>query len=206
MDHRETIASRRRLLAIVLLAAFFIMFALLFTDNQELVADNKASAILETNMGNIVIELEKEKAPISTKNFIQYVKDGYYDGTVFHRVIDGFMIQGGGMTSDMKEKPTRDPIQNEADNGLKNLKYTVAMARTPDPHSASAQFFINVGDNPALDHRNKTPIGWGYAVFGKVVEGQDVVDKIKMVKTGDKGNHQNVPIEPVVIEKASIVE
>lgn len=158
---------------------------------------------LETGMGVIVLELDAAKAPKTTANFLEYVKAGHYDGTIFHRVIETFMIQGGGFDATMKEKPTRAPIQNEADNGLKNEPYTVAMARTPDPHSASAQFFINVKDNSFLNFKEKTPQGWGYAVFGKVVEGKDVVDKIKMVKTSVKGSHRDVPVEPVVIVKAT---
>lgn len=160
---------------------------------------------LETTMGDIVIELDEEKAPISAKNFIQYVEDGFYDGTIFHRIINNFMIQGGGFELNMKEKPGRAPITNEADNGLTNDKYTVAMARTPDPHSASSQFFINVKDNAFLNHTRKTPDGWGYCVFGKVVEGQDVVDKIKAVPTKTRGFHENVPTMPVMINKATII-
>ena len=157
-------------------------------------------------MGDILIELDEENAPKTSANFIQYVEDGHYDGTIFHRVIDGFMIQGGGMTADMEEKPTRQPIENEADNGLTNDAYTIAMARTMDPHSASAQFFINVKNNDFLNHSAKTPQGWGYAVFGKVSEGQGVVNKIKAVATGRKGMHDDVPDEPISIIKAEIVE
>ncbi len=145
------------------------------------------------------------KAPKSAANFIEYAKSGHYDGTVFHRVINGFMVQGGGFAPGMKQKPTGSPIANEADNGLKNEKYTVAMARTNDPHSATAQFFINVADNDFLNHTSPTPRGWGYAVFGKVVDGIDVVDKIKAVKTGRAGGHQDVPVEDVVIERAEVV-
>ena len=157
---------------------------------------------LTTSQGPIVIELDEENAPASSANFLQYVRDGHYDNTVFHRVIDGFMVQGGGMEPGMKQKRTREPIANEAANGLKNRKYTVAMARTSDPHSATAQFFINVADNDFLDYKGPSPQGWGYAVFGKVVEGADVVDKIKGVKTGRSGMHQDVPVEDVVITKA----
>ena len=157
---------------------------------------------LHTSKGVIRIELDAEKAPKSAANFLAYVKSGHFDGTVFHRVIDGFMIQGGGFDAGMKQKPTLAPIQNEADNGLKNKRYTLAMARTSDPHSATAQFFINVADNAFLDHTAPTPQGWGYAVFGHVVEGQDVVDQIKSVKTGNKCFHQDVPVEDVVILKA----
>ncbi len=162
--------------------------------------------ILSTNFGDISIELDYEKAPKSAANFEQYVRDGFYDGVIFHRVIDNFMLQAGGFTADMKQKDTRDNIENEADNGLKNLAGTLAMARTPDPHSASAQFFINVKDNAFLDHTAKTSQGWGYAVFGKVVEGMDVVNKIKAVKTTSRGGHQDVPAENVIIESARIAE
>jgi peptidyl-prolyl cis-trans isomerase B (cyclophilin B) len=160
----------------------------------------------ETSMGDIFIELDEAKAPKTCANFLAYVKSGHYDGTIFHRVIDGFMIQGGGMTSDMKDKPTQAPIQNEADNGLKNAAYSVAMARTSDPHSATAQFFINVKNNDFLDHKGKTPDGWGYAVFGKVAKGHPVVNKIKSVPTGRKGMHSDVPVTAVVINKAEVVE
>lgn len=157
---------------------------------------------LQTNHGNIRIELDTEHAPKSSENFLAYVRSGHFDGTVFHRVIDGFMIQGGGFEPGMKQKPTLAPIQNEANNGLKNDRYTLAMARTSDPHSATAQFFINVADNAFLNHTAPSAQGWGYAVFGKVVEGQDVVDKIKSVKTGRKGFHDDVPQDDVVILKA----
>lgn len=160
---------------------------------------------LHTNHGVIKLELDAEKAPKTVENFLDYVKKGHYDGTVFHRVINGFMIQGGGFEPGMTQKPTDAPIDNEANNGLKNDTYTVAMARTNDPHSATAQFFINVNDNDFLNHSSPTPQGWGYMVFGKVVEGQDVVDKIKAVKTGSKGFHQDVPNDDVVIEKAVAV-
>ncbi|MCG5073510.1 peptidylprolyl isomerase [Paraburkholderia tagetis] len=161
---------------------------------------------LHTNHGVIKLELNAEKAPKTVANFLNYVKSGHYDGTVFHRVIDGFMIQGGGFEAGMQQKPTQAPIENEANNGLKNERGSIAMARTNDPHSASAQFFINVADNDFLNHSSPTPQGWGYAVFGKVVEGQDVVDKIRKVKTGSKGFHQDVPVDDVVIEKAVVVE
>ena len=160
---------------------------------------------LNTTQGPIVIELDEDNAPASSANFLQYVREGHYDNTVFHRVIDGFMIQGGGMEPGMKQKPTRGPIANEAGNGVKNRKYTVAMARTGDPHSATAQFFINVADNEFLDHKGPSPQGWGYAVFGKVVEGADIVDRIKGVKTGRSGMHENVPVEDVVITKAEAI-
>ena len=161
---------------------------------------------LTTNKGEFVLELDQDKAPDTVANFLGYVKDGFYDGTIFHRVIDGFMVQGGGFTEDMQQKPTKDPIKNEADNGLKNNKYTVAMARTQDPHSATAQFFINVADNEFLNHSAKDMQGWGYAVFGKVVEGTEVVDEMKNVPTGRKGWHDDVPKETLIIEKAEVVD
>jgi peptidyl-prolyl cis-trans isomerase B (cyclophilin B) len=160
---------------------------------------------LETSMGAIGIELDAQKAPKTVANFLEYVNAGHYDGTIFHRVIDGFMIQGGGMTAEMSEKPTRAPVENEADNGLKNDAYTVAMARTMDPHSATAQFFINAKKNDFLNFKSKTPQGWGYAVFGKVTQGHGVVNKIKGVATGRKGMHDDVPLEPVTILKAEVV-
>ena len=155
--------------------------------------------------GVITLELDDEKAPKTVANFVNYVKKGHYDGTIFHRVIDGFMIQGGGFTAGMNQKPTDAPIENEANNGLKNEKYSVAMARTQAPHSASAQFFINVADNAFLNHTAPTAQGWGYAVFGKVVGGQDLVDRLKAVKTGRRGFHDDVPMEDVVLEKAVVV-
>ncbi|UUO12029.1 peptidylprolyl isomerase [Alcaligenes faecalis] len=161
---------------------------------------------LQTNQGIILIELNAEKAPNTVANFVDYVSSGFYDGTVFHRVINNFMIQGGGFEADMKQKATNAPVKNEADNGLKNDKYTLAMARTSDPHSATAQFFINVADNDFLNFTAPTANGWGYAVFGRVIEGMDVVDKIKTVRTGNKGFHQDVPVEDVVLEKATLVE
>lgn len=160
---------------------------------------------LTTNFGDITLELNAEKAPITVANFLSYVEKGFYDGVIFHRVINDFMIQGGGFDVDMKQKPTDAPIKNEADNGLSNDKYTIAMARTMVPDSASAQFFINVKDNDFLNFSAPTTQGWGYCVFGKVVEGMDVVDKIKAVKTASRGGHQDVPVEPVVIEKAVVV-
>lgn len=160
---------------------------------------------LHTNHGVITLELDSEKAPLTVQNFIDYVNSGYYDNTLFHRVIDNFMIQGGGFEPGMIQKKTHAPIQNEAANGLKNDKYTVAMARTSDVHSASAQFFINVVDNSFLNYTAPTSQGFGYCVFGRVVEGKDVVDQIKKVKTGDRGGHQNVPLENVIIQKAEVV-
>jgi len=162
--------------------------------------------ILHTNMGDIKLELDQAKAPVTVENFVQYVKDGHYDGTVFHRVIGNFMIQGGGFDKDMKQKPTNAPIKNEANNGLKNDVGTIAMARTQDPHSATAQFFINVTDNSFLNFSSESRQGWGYAVFGKVVEGMDVVNTIKNVKTSNHGFHENVPVNPVIIEKAELVD
>lgn len=156
--------------------------------------------------GVIVLELDAEKAPETSKNFVEYVQSGFYDGTIFHRVIKGFMIQGGGFTVDMQQKSTREPIQNEAKNGLKNEAYTIAMARTSDPHSASAQFFINVVDNDFLNHTAPTSQGWGYAVFGKVVGGKEVVDAIKKVRTRRQGYHDDVPYDAVVITKAIMVD
>ncbi len=161
------------------------------------------AVILTTNHGKIKLELDAEKAPKTVENFLSYVRAGHYDNTIFHRVIDGFMIQGGGFEPGMKQKPTNDPVENEAKNGLKNEPYTVAMARTSDPHSASAQFFINIKNNGFLDYPGQD--GWGYCVFGKVTDGMDVVDKIKSVKTTRTGMHADVPVENVVIEKAEIV-
>ena len=161
---------------------------------------------LHTSAGSIGIELDAAKAPITAANFIEYVKAGHYDNTIFHRVIDGFMIQGGGFEPGMKQKKTRDPITNEADNGLKNDKYTVAMARTSEPHSASAQFFINVADNDFLNFTSPTSRGWGYCVFGKVVEGIEVVDQLRGVATSTRAGHQDVPTEDVVITRAEVVE
>lgn len=176
----------------------------LFSSIASVHAEDAPRVSLKTNMGEIVLELNPEKAPKSVENFLAYVKAGHYKGTVFHRVIDGFMIQGGGQDKNMKDKPTRAPIRNEAANGLKNERYSVAMARTGDPHSATAQFFINVADNTFLDHPGRD--GWGYAVFGKVVKGMDVVDQIKSVPTTDRGMNQNVPVKPVVIESAAIIK
>jgi peptidyl-prolyl cis-trans isomerase B (cyclophilin B) len=166
----------------------------------------KPIVILETSEGKIHVELWEEKTPITVKNFLQYVDEGYYNGTIFHRVIDGFMIQGGGFTPDMKQKSTHPPIKNEASAELKNQRGTIAMARTGVVDSATAQFFINVQDNPNLDHRDETPRGYGYAVFGQVVEGMDVVEKIKKVPTTTSGMHQNVPKTPVIIQQVKRAE
>jgi len=166
------------------------------TENSE-----NPVVVIETNLGDISVELDAGNAPNTTANFLAYVDDGYFDDTIFHRVIPGFMIQGGGLTADMRDKPSnRAPIENEANNGLKNDRGTIAMARTNDPHSATSQFFINLKDNDFLNFRNESMQGWGYAVFGKVVDGMDVVDKIAAVPTGNKGGHQDVPLETVVIK------
>lgn len=168
---------------------------------------SQASTVtLHTNLGDITLELNHERAPKTAANFARYAEDGFYDDTIFHRVISHFMIQGGGMSESMEPKPTREPIDNEADNGLGNVVGSVAMARTSDPHSASSQFFINVQDNSFLNHSDKSPQGWGYCVFAKVVEGMDVVNRIKTVPTGSVGGHQDVPLEPVVIESVSTAE
>lgn len=159
--------------------------------------------LMKTSMGDVTIELNEKKAPISVANFLQYVADKHYDNTIFHRVIDNFMVQGGGFDTDFEQKSTRQPIKNEADNGLKNLKGSIAMARTMDVHSATAQFFINVNDNDFLDYRSPSPSDYGYCVFGMVTEGMDVIDKIKEVKTGNRGHHQDVPVEDVVIEEVA---
>jgi len=183
--------------------------ALVFLISTAGAADNFASkhVKLETSEGNIVLELDITRAPHSVLNFMNYVRSGFYDGTVFHRVISNFMIQGGGFDSRLQRKETKAPVINEADNGLKNIRGTIAMARTSDPHSATAQFFINVVDSPFLDHKNKTPRGWGYAVFGKVIEGMDVVDKIRYTRTGPAGPFRgDVPVKTVTINKASIIE
>ncbi len=176
------------------------------TQNQGTAMSSTPRVKLQTNFGDMVIALEAEKAPKTVENFLTYAREGFYNGTVFHRVIDGFMVQGGGFEPGLKQKQTHAPVENEANNGLKNERYTLAMARTSDPHSATAQFFINVSDNDFLNFSAPTASGWGYTVFGKVVEGTDVVDKIKGVKTGNRGFHQNVPAEDVVIEKAEVLE
>ncbi|MDD8059168.1 MULTISPECIES: peptidylprolyl isomerase [Shewanella] len=159
---------------------------------------------LHTNFGDITLQLDAEKAPLTVANFMKYVEDGFYDNTIFHRVIDGFMIQGGGFTEDMGQKRSNEAVKNEANNGLSNRKGTIAMARTSDPHSATAQFFININDNTFLDFKSETSQGWGYCVFGEVVEGIDVVEKIKAVATGNRGMHQDVPLEAVVINNVSV--
>ncbi|MGK5027574.1 peptidylprolyl isomerase [Janthinobacterium sp. RB2R34] len=195
------------------LTRFFTLFAGLALGGAVVAASPTANpaaldatphVALKTSMGEIVLELDQQKAPKSVANFLQYVKSGYYKGTIFHRVIDGFMIQGGGFDKNMKQKATKAAIQNEAQNGLQNVTYSIAMARTGDPHSATSQFFINVGNNSALDYPGRD--GFGYTVFGKVISGMDVVDKIKAVPVADKGPHQNVPVTPVVIESATLLK
>jgi peptidyl-prolyl cis-trans isomerase B (cyclophilin B) len=179
-----------------------IIFGVLLFAGSALTADNNPKVMLDTSKGKIILELYPEKAPETVKNFLNYVDEKFYDGTIFHRVIPKFMIQGGGFTADMKHKPTRAPIKNEADTGLNNDRGTIAMARTGDPHSATAQFFINTANNDFLNHKSKTQQGWGYAAFGKVVAGMDTVDAISAVKTTTRGAYQDVPVEPVVIKTA----
>lgn len=174
--------------------------------NPDNKGDNMVTVTMETNKGTITLELDADKAPATVENFVSYAKSGHYDGTIFHRVIPGFMIQGGGFDSDMQQKATNAPITNEADNGLKNDNGTIAMARTNDPHSATAQFFINVKNNDFLNYSAPNPRGWGYAVFGRVTDGMDVVQAIEKVATGNSGGHQDVPLEAVVITSVSISE
>ncbi len=198
----------RQLLKLASTAALSLCIAtaiLAQTSNQPTQGKNMSSVKFTTSMGSFTLQLDAAKAPKTVENFLQYVRDGHYNGTVFHRVIGNFMIQGGGFEKGMKQKPTRAPIENEANNGLKNDNYTVAMARTSDPHSASSQFFINVKDNGFLNHTLPSGQGWGYAVFGKVTEGTDTVEAIKKVQTGNKGGHGDVPTVDVVIEKAEIL-
>lgn len=165
-----------------------------------------AQVLMTTTVGPITLELDADNAPKTVENFLSYVSNGFYDGTIFHRVIDNFMIQGGGFDADMSQKETEAPIENEANNGLKNLRGSIAMARTQDPHSATAQFFINVKDNDFLNHTGENMQGWGYAVFGKVAEGEDVLDKIRCVQTGSSAGHQDVPVEPIIIESVTIID
>jgi cyclophilin family peptidyl-prolyl cis-trans isomerase len=218
MNHPST-PPARRFAAVAAVAAALLLAVPGAAFPQSATADTATTAersdpmptdnprvLLHTSEGDVTVELFAAEAPKTVENFLAYVRSGHYDGTIFHRVIPNFMIQGGGFAADMREKPTRDPIQNEADNGLKNAKGTLAMARTMNPHSASAQFFVNTTDNVFLDHRGKDPQGWGYAVFGKVVDGMDVVEAIGKVKTGNRGGHQDVPVEPVTIESAKVVE
>jgi peptidyl-prolyl cis-trans isomerase B (cyclophilin B) len=187
-----------------LMFCLLLVAALVFGFGAQAHAGGKNMVTLQTNKGDIVLELDAEKAPKTVANFLEYAKAGFYDGTIFHRVIPGFMIQGGGFTADMAQKPTNAPIENEANNGLKNDTYTIAMARTQAPHSATAQFFINVANNGFLNFKAPTMQGWGYAVFGKVVKGQEVVDAIAGVRTGNRGFHQDVPVEAIVINKAIV--
>lgn len=194
---------KKLLVLAVCLAGF--MFAT-FSGPGAVQAKERTLIKFETTLGDFYILVDNKKAPKTSENFIKYVEDGFYDGTVFHRVIENFMIQGGGMDAGLEPKETRAPVVNEADNGLKNDKYTVAMARTNEPHSATAQFFINVKNNDFLNHKGKTMSGWGYAVFGKVVKGQDVVDKIRAVPTRTQGFHEDVPTIPVVIKSAQVVD
>jgi cyclophilin family peptidyl-prolyl cis-trans isomerase len=183
-----------------------VVLSLLFFAGSALSADSNPKVVLETSKGSIVLELYPGKAPETVQNFLSYVDAKFYDDTIFHRVIPGFMIQGGGFTADMERKTTQAPIKNEADKGLKNDRGTISMARTGDPHSATAQFFINTVNNDALNHTSKTPQGWGYAAFGKVVEGMDAVDAISAVKTTTRGPYRDVPVEPVVIKSATRVK
>ena len=165
-----------------------------------------AQVLMTTTVGPITLELDTDNAPKTVDNFLSYVADGFYDGTIFHRVIDNFMIQGGGFTADMEQKDTKAPVENEANNGLRNNRGTIAMARTQDPHSATAQFFINVQDNDFLNHTGENIQGWGYAVFGKVTDGEAVLDKIRCVQTGGQGGHQVVPVEPIIIESVTLID
>jgi peptidyl-prolyl cis-trans isomerase A (cyclophilin A)/peptidyl-prolyl cis-trans isomerase B (cyclophilin B) len=203
---RSMLATRRHLLKFIsgILLASSVLTVQAADKTEKIDKAANPHVLLKTSMGDIVLELNTEKAPQTVENFLQYVKSGHYSGTIFHRVIENFMIQGGGFDKDMTQKPTRAPIENEAKNGLKNEAYTIAMARTGAPHSATAQFFINTKDNEFLNYPGQD--GWGYCVFGKVIKGKEVVDKIKTVPTGNKGPHQNVPTTPVVIESASIVK
>ena len=198
----------KQLLGIFLIMAAGMLptSAISYDDNSQDKGAGMVTVIIETTKGNITLELDSEKAPESVANFVAYAKSGHYDNTIFHRVIPGFMIQGGGFDVDMKQKDVNPPIKIEADNGLKNLNGTVAMARTNDPNSATSQFFINVKDNGFLDHTSPTPQGWGYAVFGKITDGMDTVASIEKVKTGNSHGHQNVPTEEVVITKVTVVE
>jgi cyclophilin family peptidyl-prolyl cis-trans isomerase len=191
----------RRFALVLALCAFGTAVFAIPTEAEEMKNPGDPVVVMETSMGTMEIELYKKEAPLTVQNFLWYVKNGFYDGLIFHRVIDNFMIQGGGFTPAMKKKATNDPIENEATNGLSNEKYTIAMARTGVVNSATSQFFINNKDNPALDHRNTTQQGFGYCVFGKVIEGQDVVDAISKVETTNRNGMQNVPVETVVIEK-----
>ncbi|OQW74674.1 MAG: peptidylprolyl isomerase [Proteobacteria bacterium ST_bin11] len=182
------------------------LFSTLSFATENKMSNTHSKVKLTTSLGDVVIQLEDEKAPVSAANFLAYVKQGFYSGTIFHRVIPGFMAQGGGFDSTFKQKETNAPIKNEAENGLKNKRGTLAMARTNDPHSATAQFFINYKDNSFLDHTSPSPSGWGYAVFGEVIEGMEVVDSMAKQATGSRGPHQDVPKTDIVIEKAEVIE
>ncbi len=201
---------KKPLLILIFISVLYIALAATRNDNtislkQATANTNNPKVTLETNFGNIVIELNVEKAPVTANNFIKYVKNGFYENTVFHRVMKGFMIQGGGFGIGLKQKKTDSPIKNEADNGLLNDKYTIAMARTPDPHSASSQFFINTSNNYSLNHTGKSERGWGYCVFGKVIKGMEVVDKIESQQTVPRGRHGNVPAFSIIVKKAYIL-
>ncbi len=189
----------------LVLAMMLLLTSTLSFAKENKMSDAQTKVQFQTSLGNFVIQVNNEKAPISAKNFLTYVEEGFYDGTIFHRIIPGFMAQGGGFTVDFEQKGVHDPIKNEAYNGLKNTRGSVAMARTPDPDSATAQFFINYKDNKFLDYTSPTPNGWGYAVFGEVVEGMDLVDEMAKQPTGNHGMHQDVPKTPIIIEKAVII-
>lgn len=182
------------------------LFSTLSFATEKQMSDTQTKVKMTTSLGSFIIQLDNAKAPVSAANFAEYVKSGFYDGTIFHRVIPGFMAQGGGFDTSFSQKETKAPIKNEADNGLKNKRGTLAMARTNDPNSATAQFFINYKDNGFLDHTSPTPSGWGYAVFGEVIEGMEVVDEMAKQPTGNRGMHQDVPKTDIVIEKAEIIE
>ena len=205
MIHNSNQPPNRHRMKAIYLTSIFMCLLLAILGNAAM-SETNPKVQFETTKGNIVIELDAEKAPKTVENFLTYVNSGHYDGTIFHRVIPSFMIQGGGFDVDMKQKTTNATIQNEANNGLKNIKGSISMARTSAPHSATAQFFINVVDNAMLDFTSESPQGWGYAVFGQVTEGLDIVLTIEEVATGNHGGHQNVPLEPVVIEKATLLE
>ena len=190
----------------VFFSLMLFLFSTLSFATENKMSDSQTKVKLTTSMGEIVIQLNAEKAPVSAENFKTYVKEGFYEGTIFHRIIPGFMAQGGGFDTDFKQKEVHDPIKNEADNGLKNVRGTLAMARTSDPDSATAQFFINYKDNDFLNHSSPTPNGWGYAVFAEVIEGMDIVDEMAKAPTGSRGMHQDVPQTDIIIEKAEILD
>ena len=199
---------------LLLLISMFLLTNLAFANDAAKTTSQSSGGtmtanpkvLIETTLGNITIELDAENAPNTTANFVSYVKEGFYDATIFHRVIPGFMVQGGGFGEDMKEKKNKESIKNEANNGLKNVRGSIAMARTNDPHSATSQFFLNVKDNAFLDHKSEDAQGWGYAVFAKVIQGEDVMDKIVAVPRGNKGMHQDVPNDPILMNKVTIIE